>query len=366
VYTDYLIQTGGQIQAHGAFGSVLGERAFTPGAMRPFVHNGRPFTSVPVFNPQTGKMETKTQFAWNADATLLYDQWKKWDTQIMDFARQPMNAWADLRQQSQVRIANAMGTLVFMYQKRTSAMVADVSIDGDRETIRDRPVNNIDGIPLPIIHSDFWYGRREIEVAANGGPGLDTTGMEEASIAIGETIEKMTLGTWGSFGYAGFNIYGMTNFPARMTFTMTNPTAGGWVGQTLINELLTMRQNLTLANIFGPYTLYFSPAWDLYLDKDYYTTTVGATGETRTLRSRVREIRGFENHKTMERLTGFQVIIMQRSGLTARALVGLDPTPIQWSERGDMRRHFKIYAILVPQFRADAKNQCGLMHGVAP
>ena len=361
MYTDFLISNGGTIQGHGAFGSMLGDRAFTPGAMRPFIHNGRPYTTTPIFNPATGKFENQTKLALNADATLLYDQWKKWDTEVMNWHRQPMNAWEDIRRQGSVRIANAMGTMVFMYQKRVGTAIADVSIDGDRETTRDRPVNNIDGIPLPIIHSDFWFGRRELEVAAaNGGVGLDTTQMEEASYAIGETIEKMTLGTWGSFSYAGFNIYGMTNFPARLTYSMTLPTAPGWTPNTLIQELLAMRQALTNQFVYGPWQVYFTPAWDQYLDEDY--SDVKGEG---TLRQRIQAIRGFENTKTVERLTGFQVIILQRNPLTARALIGLDPVPIQWSERGDQRRHFKIYAILVPQFRADAKGQVGLMHGVA-
>ena len=42
---------------------------------------------------------------------------------------------------------------------------------------------------------------------------------------VNETVDDLTLGTLATYTYGGYSIYGFTNFPGRITKSMTLPTA---------------------------------------------------------------------------------------------------------------------------------------------
>jgi len=355
MFTDYVLDG----QGHGSVGSKLQEHGFDFGALRPYYgKDGRSqWITTNRVDPKDGVIKAMATPVRNNPATLPRLAWTQMDDLLIKEALPPMQAWADLRGSASVNIPNAMGTLVYQYQQQVARQNATLSIDGDRVTDRDRFYTELKGIPLPILHSDWWFGMREMEVARRGGQPLDLSAVEWSGRAMGEQIERMTVGSAASFTYAGVTIYGYTSSPTRLTASVTLPTTSGWTPKILLEEILAMRKQSTDQNFYGPWVLYFSPYWDQYLDNDFSD----AKGDV-TLRERILKAKGIVKTETLQFLTGQQILMVQFSATTARALIGMDLVTMSWPSQGDMRMNYKAMAILVPQIRADAAGQTGIVH----
>jgi hypothetical protein len=107
----------------------------------------------------------------------------------------------------------------------------------------------------------------------------------------------------------------------------------------------------------GPYKVYFSYPWVQYLDNDYTASYAG--GSTR---NRLSQLPGVQSIGVLEYLTGYQILIVDMSGRTAQAIVGVDLTTIQWKSGDGQEEYFKIFAILVPRIRANADGYTGIVH----
>ena len=107
---------------------------------------------------------------------------------------------------------------------------------------------------------------------------------------------------------------------------------------------------------YGPWVLYVAGAWDQYLDDDYKTAS------DKTIRSRVKEVEGLQDIRTLDYLTGFDMVLVQMTSDVVREVVGMDITTVEWDTTGGLQKNFKIMAIMVPQIRADQDDQCGIVH----
>jgi hypothetical protein len=297
----------------------------------------------------------------NATATLLKDEWQLLDEVVIKAAKPRLRAFGDLRAMGlQYTIPDGMGKGVFQYQAQSDITPATISMDGLRRSESDRPIYDLVNLPLPIIHKDFQFSAREVMMSRGRGNPLDTTTAELAGRRVAEQAEQLLLGTSSSYQYGGGTIYGYTNFPNRITYTMTNPTAGGWIPGTTVNEILAMRTLSQQAYHFGPWMLYNSIAWDTFLDDDY-----SASKGDKTLRERLESIKGIMGVRTLDYLTGYTMLMVQMTSDVARAVVGMDIVTVQWESEGGMQLNFKVMAILVPQIRADHNGNTGLIHGAA-
>lgn len=337
---------------HGDVASVLINNNFDIGALRPYVGNdGRPYITC----NKDGK--SVPMLAMNAPALLRKDEWKMLDDAVMDAVyTTPAVMFPDLRASGNViRIPNGIGKTIFEYQRMSDIGGAQVSMDGISESLMDRPEFDLTGLPLPIIHKDFQFSARQIAVSRNGGPPLDTSMARLAARKVMEEVEKFTVGL-STFSYGGYTIYGFTNFPQRMTHTITAPTSTNH--GTTIAEILAMRKKLTEKQFNGPYRLYMSLNWDNYLDEDFSTVK-----GTNTFRERILAIDGIQSVKTTPWLTGNTILMVQMTPDVAQAVIGVDVTTIQWPSKGGMLVNFKVMAVMVPLIRADINGICGIVHG---
>lgn len=345
-------------QGNGDVASRLLAHNMDPNALRPYIGNdGRCYQTVlenGVYKPVAVQ---------NATATLRKDDWKTLDTAVVRAAKPRLKAVGDLRAAGLTyNIPNGMGKTVLETETQSDISAAIVSMDGLRESTADRPVFELNNLPLPIIHKDFNFSLRQVMASRNGGSPLDTTTAELAGRRVAEEAEKLLTGTAGSYAYAGGTIYGYTNFDKRLTKTMTAPTAGGWTPETTVTEVLAMRLQAQQAYHFGPYMLYTSLAWDQYLDRDYSA----AKGDN-TLRDRLKMIENIQDVQTLDYLdadgTTFVMVLVQMTSDVVREVMGMDLTTVQWESKGGMQLNFKVMAIMVPQLRADQNNNTGIVHG---
>lgn len=342
-------------QAMGSVAASLLANGFNVSAMRPWVgKDGRHYIAN---RGGDGKMIASPTM--NANATLTKEEWKIIDDSVTLAAKERLTVVGDLRARGLTyNIANGMGKTFLETQRMGDITPATISMDPTRKSEQDRPEFDLIGLPLPVIHKDFQFNARQIAVSRNGGSPLDTTMAALAARRVAEEAEKLVLGTTGSFSYGGGTIYGLTNFPQRLTLSLTDPTDSGWTPATLVNEILAMRKKSTDAYRFGPWVMYISPDWDIYLDADYSSQYPGVT-----LRQRIQQIAGISAIVPAVYLTGLQIIMVQATSDVIREVIGMDITTLQWQTDGGLVIHYKVMAIMVPQLRADINDSTGIVHG---
>jgi uncharacterized linocin/CFP29 family protein len=349
--SDYILNG----QSYGSVAAALMAHNFDPSALRPWIGtDGRHYLTA----NQGGKPVAVP--APVANATLRKDEWQLLDTAVVTAAKERLRVVADLRSAGlEFNIPNGLGKTVLQTETVGDITGARISMDPAVLGEADRPKYDIVNLPLPVIHKDFYFSARQIATSRNLGASLDTTMAELAARRVAEEAEKLVLGTANTFTYGGGTIYGFKNFPNRITQTLTNPTSSNWTPATLVREVLAMRQKSINRFHYGPWVLYNSPKWDQYLDDDYSPNK----GDN-TLRQRLQAINGIQDVRTADFLGDtWDLFLVQMTSDVVRMVVGMDITTVQWETMGGMQVHFKVMAILVPQLRADANGNTGIVHG---
>lgn len=346
-------------QAHGEVADVLAMNDFNPLALRPYLSDCGKYTCISVMNSE-GKLEEKV--IGNATATLRKDAWKILDEAVVKVAKPRLKAVADFRAAGLIyNIPNGLGKTVLETETQSDISPASVSMDGLRENENDRPVWELGFLPLPIVHKDFSYSARQIATSQNSGSPLDTTSAELAARRVAEETEKLTLGVStvaDQYSFGGGVIYGLTDFPSRLTRTITTPVGGGAsVGANLLADVLAMMQQSRNAFHYGPWVLYVAPNWDQYIDDDFKAAS------DKTIRNRLKELGDLQDVRTLDYLTGYDIILVQMTSDVVRMVIGMDMVTVVWDTKGGLQKNFKIMSIIVPQLRADQDSQTGIVHG---
>lgn len=338
----------------GSVAARLLKGKFNTDLLRPYEgEDGRSYVDV----MRKGKREA---LVTNTEALLQRWEWKLIDEAVIRTARLRLNAIKDLRNNGLIKtVSNGLGKTVYEYQVEGDITGALVSMDGLRQSERDRPVKDFKGLPLPIIHKDFSFGLREIEISRQGRDPLPTNMAEKATRKVIEEAEKMLLGTsaFDGYQYGGYNLYGYTTHPARNTKVITSPLALGWTPLMFVNEVIAMRQQLITDFHYGPYTLYLSPAWSPVLDQDYSAVYAGVT-----LRKRL-ELIDLITVKTLDYLLGYRAVLVEMTTDTVEEVIGMEVRVLQWEGSGGMEVFFKVMCMMTPLIYTDYAGNCGIVDG---
>lgn len=381
MFVDFVLNS----EAHGPVGETLAGCRFDPGLLRPYIdERGRQCVTVNSgrvkYNKQTQKFEPVYQKmlvndmmyrgvnspVFNA-TSLRKDEWIMLDQVVLKAARDRLKAWSDLAAANTFGGFNGMAKTVLEHETASDGGEAIVDMDGLTEGRSHRQQYQLEGLPLPITHSDFWFSERQLAVSRNSGTPLDSSMAEQAGRRVAEAIEKTLIGvqtglTYGTAANYSQNptVYGYTNHPDRATKTdLTTPT--GTNPNSTLADVLAMRDLLYAQKFYGPYMLYHSNDWDQYMDNDYYVGSTGMGGET--LRSRLRKIEGIQDVRRLDFFTDtFSLLLVQMTPDVARAVIGMNITTVQWPSVGGMRQNFKVMAIQVPQIRSDFAGRTGICH----
>lgn len=377
--------------AHGEIAQMTDGLRFDPGLLRPYIdQHGRKCVTINTgrkrYNPKTGRDEAvyeKRTLKEIANmgiempiqniTTLRKDEWKILDRTLIRVARSRMRAWADLAAANPFGGFNGFNRTVLEYETINDFGEAIVDMDGLTEGRSDSPQYGLQGLPLPITHSDFWFSSRRQGISRNSDTRMDFTQAEMAARRIGEAIEKTTIGTQLGMTYgnsadygAPSTVYGYTNFPDRMTYTsLTNPSLGtGNVSKDIVQDILQMRSQMYDNNYYGPFIIYYSTDWDVYLDEDYQIA--GGNNPGQTLRQRIMAIDGISSLRRLDYLDSntnpFSMLMIQMTSDVARAVIGMPLTTVQWDTKGGLQRNFKVMTIMVPQVRSDFNGRTGILH----
>lgn len=352
---------------------------------------------------------------FNATA-LSKEQWIEMDRVALKAARYRMRAWDDLAASNTYGGFNGMAKSILEHETVSDVGQAVVDMDGLTESARQfSPTWQLEGIPLEITHCDFWLPQRRLLQSRAGGEPLSMMNVEMAGQRVGEVVEKRTIGNMSTIEYGGNStqvggygrtskVYGYLNFTGRSIKTnLTTPTGSN--PEATVADVLAMRQTLYNNKFYGPFMLYHSTDWDTYLDNDY--ARLGGDNASLTLRDRLKRIEGVTDVRRLDMLfaeapqtnpywtsstigtTGqlvyrgpggeelvsgssgsgysngnnpFTLVMVSMNQQTARAVIGMGLTTLQWETVGGMKLNFKTMCIYVPQIRADFYGNTGILH----
>jgi len=346
-----------------AFGDVASRLLQSEGdyrALRPYIgDDNQNYISVNTGTDAKGKPIEEAVLTANA-ATLRKDEWASFDKVVIRAARQRLRAYADLRNANTFGGFDGMSSLVLEHETMSDPGEAFVDFDGMTEGRRDAPLFQLEGLPLPIVHSPFWFSSRRLLVSRKLGTPIDTAMGESAGRRVAEEIEKMTLGTLvgpslsptsvAEYGSVP-KVYGYTNFPDRVTkIDFTAPTAGGWTPAQAIDDILDLIDSLNDNNFYGPFKCYHSTDWSKHMDIDY-----SAEKGDNTLRDRIGKLDQIIGKPIrLDFLPNtFTILLVQMTPDVCRAVNGMEIRTVQWSTMGGMRLDFS----------SDYNGNTGIGHG---
>jgi hypothetical protein len=322
--------------------------------------------------------------------SLRKEEWIELDRVVLKAARYRLRAVADLGAANTFGGFNGMSKLILERETMSDPGEAMVDMDGLTEGRTDGPQFQLQGLPLPITHSDFWFPSRFLNVSRNSGSPIDTNMGEAAGRRVAETLELTTIGMETGITYGGNStyvggysrnsqVYGYVNFTPRLTYT-TLPTPTGSNAAAILAGVLAMKDKLAANKFYGPFMCYTTNDYDQYMDNDYILT--GGNVATQTLRNRIRAIEGIQDVRRLDMWFGstpaantgatleidatlkpYSIMLIQMTQEVARLVNGMDITTVQWESVGGMRLNFKVMAIQVPQLGADAYGNCGIVVG---
>lgn len=294
--------------------------------------------------------------------TLRHEEWKYFDEALVEEALIQLKGVADLREAGLVRsVSNSLGKTVFAYEKVTFMDVAEVSLFGETRTDNDKVEFQLNNLPLPMIHKDFFIDIRTLTASRNQNEPLDTTQVRTAGRVIAEMEEQLLFQGGPTFG--GLPIYGYTTFPGRHTagygsggnWTVANQ--GTKTGPQILDDLLTMIETLQEDRMFGPYFLYVSRDSGATLENDY-----NPTFSTKTIRQRLEEVEGISKVQVVDKLPAATVVLVQATMDVTCWVQGEALQTVQWDTSGGMQINFKAFEIGVPLIRNDIQGRTGLFH----
>ncbi|MDR2170675.1 MAG: bacteriocin family protein [Planctomycetaceae bacterium] len=365
---EYMVASQDSMSGSGDVATRLLQNGFDPRCIRPFVYKGKSYISKHTGQYKDNKPVYRNVPTQNA-ATLRKDDWIMIDQAVVTAARPRLRFFNELRAAGlNVNLPNALGKTVWQYERQSNLTGATVSMDGLRKGDADRPMYDMDQMPLPLIHKDFSFSARQIAVSRNSNMPIDTSTAAGAAQMVAEEVEKLSLGVSDSYTYGSGRVYGVMNYPNRLTKVFTNPWYNdgtrntSWTPGILQKEILDARRALMDRYHYGPFNIYVSPDFDEVLDDDYNIGTAGVYSSI-TLRERLLKIEMVHSIRTCEFLPRGVLVMLEMSQSTIQAVTGMDITTVQWHTEGGFEIHFKVLCILLPRLKSDYYGNCGILHG---
>ena len=330
---------------------------FDPGCLRPFNYDGQTWITLNADDPDEKKHVYKK--VQNAVTVMTKDQYLLMDNEIVTAARAELELVKDIRGAGCVfNLPNGMAHTMLQYQTASNTGPAHISMDALDESYGERPTFDTANLPLPLIHKAFGFPWRQLLTSRNGPTPipLDTFMASQAGEACAEYLEYLTAGKAAAFKFQGAYVYGMTNHPQRLTYTLTAPTAPGWTPQTLLTELLACRQILAMYRFKGPFNVYCDRQWDEILDQDWS----GAKGDI-SVRDRLTKVARLNAIKSLDALDSYEIVFLEMRKRTVEMVDGMGIRTVQWDQQGGLAKMWKVLMLQVPRFRTDQAGNMGCL-----
>lgn len=332
----------------------LNEANMDPLALRPYIDED----DCAYVTLRSNSAESGFETRMVTNATLRKDEWIVFDNALLPVARRRMIGIQDLQSRG-LTYGREIGlsATVLEYQDVTEMNDAVLSMNPRRRTDSDRQEFSSKYLPLPIIHRDWDLDIRTLNMSRRTGRPLDTAMVGAAGRKVAEMAENILFNGSGNFAFGGGTIYGYTDFPGRITKTLSAAWDGTATGEQILGDVLDMIDKAAAKNHYGPFVLYIPTGYQKGMGEDF------KAGSDKSVRSRLLELEEIEDIKVAPFLASGNVCLVEMDENTIRLVDPVPLTNIEWSSEGGMVTDYKTMAIMVPQLRADSEGNCGLVHG---
>lgn len=289
-----------------------------------------------------------------ANAVLREDEYELFDRTVQNSYRDELVIYGDLASRGLTfGLGNAMGITELKWEDVDEVSDAERSMYAGTQPTEDLPNFTTRRLPIPIISKGFHLDLRTLEAGRREGEALDVTAAEKCTRKVSENVDDLFAN--GGFSHGGIEVYGYTNQPQRNTGTLTAAWDGTATGAQIVSDTLSIVDAAYQDNVPGPYVLYIPYNYVSSINDDFKSES------DKSIRTRMLEIEGLDAIRPTRRLTDEVVLVSMRREVVD-AVVGFEPTLVQWETMGGMVAHFKVMSILVPRVKRDADGRSGIVH----
>lgn len=332
-------------------------------AKRPYISDKGRYRGQPVVAVTNGQKDDKGYLVFSekpiqTNATLRKDEWLSLEEQIIMAARERLVIVDDLQSNGLTSNVGGLGTMISEWETASEMTDATATMDGETEADRDTQEFGLSGVPIPVIQKPFRVSERMLLASRTRGASLDTTLGEEASRAVARTSEKMVFNGLSLGTVRGYNVYGLTTFPGRSTFTISDWSLGTVTPEDILADILAMVEQLeTDERHFGPFTLYIPATFSARFREDFKANS------DKTLMQRVTDEQVISDVKTSDVLADGNVILVQLTRDVIDLAVASDVTTVQWASGSGWTNKFQVFAAWAPRLKQDFDGHVGILHG---
>lgn len=331
-------------------------------AMRPYIATSGRHKGHPVVTVNTGQLDDKgfpvyAERPINTNATLRKDEWINLEDAIIEAARERLVIVDDMRSAGLTYNVGGLGTLVSEWETASEITDAEITMDGETQTQKDRQEFGLNGVPIPIVMKDFDIPERMLMASRQRGASLDITTGAEAARSVARRSEKMVFYGAGIGAVSSYTIPGLFTFSGRETFTISNWALQATTPQVIFAEILAMIAKMeTEQRCFGPFNLYIPAAYSSRFREDFKANS------DKTLMQRCLEEPLISSIKVADAIVGGNVAMICMQNRYLDLAVASDVTTVQWQSGSGFTNKFKTYAAWAPRLKNDFDGRTGIMH----
>lgn len=287
---------------------------------------------------------------------LRKDAWTQFDNTVIEISRQALIGVGDLVSRGLTyNVPNAMGVTRIEWQRIGDMGPAELNMAAVTEGRNDTVEFDLQSMPLPIVHKDFWINIRKLEASRNNGMPLDTVQAEISARKVGERIEAMLFQGDTTLG-ANNTIYGYLNAPNRTTGS-TSVTWATATGEQILAQVIAMIGAAKAKEVRGPFQFYVHYSAMSNLGADFKANS------DKTILQRIMEVPGVAGVTESYYIpTASTVLAVQMTRDVVDIVDGIQPTVVQWESLGGFVQNFKVLAIMVPRVKSTYSLQSGIIH----
>lgn len=298
-----------------------------------------------------------------ANASLPKQAWVGIEDAVYPAMDDVLTIAADLRSAG-LTIEESVDNKVTEWHKQDYDATATISMEPTTETDEGNVEYDLDGSPMPLIHSDFSIGFRDSGEGEISTQDIETLNAEGSGRAVAEAVERLILYGWEpTIGgedlggtQDGYSMYGLTNHPSIHTGTL-----GDWLSNPeVIREDLKdgMARDLKDDN-FRPtdqgYWVYVGEGLEDVLDDP----DPEGTGD-RLVRDRIENLNFVGNFKVSQYLDDDAALMFRPTSDVVDLAIALEEQVVQWED--PFRDYFKTVMGFTPRVKDTLRGQSGVAY----
>lgn len=326
------------------------------GEMKPHELNALRAEAFDVKVDKDGFVVCRTQRGLLVNSFLRKDEWEDLDRAVVEAVTMELNLVNDLRAAGLTRQLGGLGSMIAQWNVASEKVEAIVSMSGKAQGQRDRVEKRLQSVPVPIIHSEYEVGLRELEASRLLGDALDTTEAMASGVVVGEKIEEIFFDGETGIEWGGNTIFGITTITGRDTDTASNYGGGDWGTQGKGPlTILGMLSALAAKNYRGPFGVYVA-------NTQYWQVQAPIATRSGNDLDDILNIPGVNYVRRSDLLSDGVVMVVQLTRNVIEIASAMPATNREWSAPDEMAFYGKVMEATVPIIKTDYNGYVGIAH----